>query len=30
MHTPQPHIESFFDDVTGTVSYVLADTATLR
>lgn len=28
MHTPQPHIESFFDDVTGTVSYVLADTAT--
>ncbi|MFZ7311216.1 MBL fold metallo-hydrolase [Comamonas jiangduensis] len=28
MHTPQPHIESFFDDVTGTVSYVLADTVT--
>ena len=28
MHTPQSHIESFFDDVTGTVSYVLADTVT--
>lgn len=28
MHTPQSHIESFFDEATGTVSYVLADTAT--
>lgn len=28
MHMPQPHIESFFDAVTGTVSYVLADPST--
>ena len=27
MPTPTSHIEAFFDDVTGTVSYVLADTA---
>lgn len=26
MHTSTQHIEAFFDDVTGTVSYVLADT----
>lgn len=28
MHMPQSHIESFFDAVTGTVSYVLADPCT--
>ena len=28
MHTTQLHIESFFDEVTGTVSHVLADTST--